>query len=76
MPSTRPICDGFLDVGDQTYLIAVYTTDDGQPEDYSISLLLGDGSTVPYEPSEDETEKFQVRAQEIYDGYVEASWEM
>ena len=73
MNKPMPKCDGFHDIGDDEFLIEVWGADDGYVDEFTVSRLLDGGETEPYEPkTPEENDKWQERAQEIYNGYCES----
>lgn len=76
MNNARPICSGFRTVNGTEYEIQVFSADDGIAEEVCVNLLLEDGTTSPYEPTESEDDEFQMLGQEIYEGWLEASYEL
>ena len=76
MNNARPICSGFRTVNGTEYEIQVFSADEGFAEEVCVNLLLEDGTTSPYEPTESEDDEFQMLGQEIYEGWLEASYEL
>lgn len=76
MSNPRPLCSGFRTVAGVEYEIQVFSSDEGFAEEVCVNVLLENGLVLPYEPTELEDEVFQMLGQEIYDGWIEASYEL
>lgn len=76
MSNHRPLCSGFRTVAGVEYEIQVFSSDEGFAEEVCVNVLLEDGTTAPYEPTVAEEDAFQAFGQEIYDGWIEAGYEL
>lgn len=76
MSNPRPLCRGLRTVAGVEYEIQVFSADEGFAEEVCVNLLLDDGTTSPYEPTVSEEDVFQAFGQEIYDGWIEAGYEL
>lgn len=76
MSNARPLCSGFRTVAGVEYEIQVFSADDGFAEEVCVNVLLENGLVLPYEPTELEDEVFQMLGQDIYEGWIEASYEL
>jgi hypothetical protein len=76
MNNTRPLCSGFRTVNGIEYEIQVFSADDGYADEVCANVLLENGLVIPYEPADLEDEIFQMLGQEIYEGWIEACYEL